>query len=84
MRVQLARMGGKLDLSNARHDQTDRRLDNHETRIHRHSSDISTLQAKALLTEGRSQGLAIGGKLIWAAVGFAPGAILAMIKLFGG
>ena len=83
MRVQLARMEGKLDLSNLKHDQTDKRLDNHEQRLHRHANDISTLQANEHLRNGQRQGLAMGGKAIWAGIGFAPGAVIALLKLAG-
>lgn len=83
MRVQLARMEGKLDLSNLKHDQTDKRLDNHEQRLHRHANDISTLQAAENLRIGERKGLAFSGRMMWAGIGFVPGAILAVLKLFG-
>ena len=83
MRVQLARMEGKLDLSNLKHDQTDKRLDNHEQRLHRHANDISTLQANEHRRTGERQGLAMGGKALWAGIGFTPPAIVALLKLFG-
>lgn len=83
LKVMLVRMEGKLDLSNMRHDQTDARLKDHETRLHRHSSDISTLQAKAFVNEGKSQGLLTSGKIIWTAVGtmLGGGGLAALIRL---
>ena len=83
MRVQLARMEGKLDISNLKHDQVDKRLDNHEQRLHRHSNDISTLQANEHLRTGERKGLATSGRVLWAGIGFVPGAIVALLKLFG-
>lgn len=86
IRVLLTRMEGKLDLSNMRHDQTDARLKDHETRLHRHSNDISSLQAKALISEGKRQGLLTGGKVIWAGIGtiFGGGGIAVLVRIFGG
>lgn len=85
VRVQLARMEGKLDLSNMRHDQMDARIKDHEQRLHRHSNDISTLQAKALFSEGKRQGFLTGGKVIWAGTGliFGGGGIAALMRLLG-
>lgn len=85
MRVMLVRMEGKLDLSNMRHDQTDARLKDHETRLHRHSSDISSLQTKALISEGKRQGLLTGGKIAWTLIGtvLGSGGIAVLMRLFG-
>lgn len=85
VRVQLARMEGKLDLSNMRHDKTDERLNVHEQRLHRHSNDISNLQAKALLHEGERKGLALGGRILWLVGGAMAGGggIAGLMKLLG-
>ena len=85
MRVQLARIEGKMDLSNLRHDQVDKRLDIHEQRLHRHSNDISNLQAAEHHRTGERKGLAMGGRVLWAAVGLIPGgAIVAgLMRLLG-
>ena len=85
IRIQLVRIEGKMDLSNARHDQVDKRLDNHEQRLHRHSNDISALQSKALISEGKHQGLMTGGRVLWAVIGtiLGGGGIAALMKLFG-
>lgn len=78
MRVQLARMEGKLDLSNARHDQVDKRLDNHEQRLHRHSNDISSLQASENLRAGERRGISLTVRMAWALGGSSVVALLAL------
>lgn len=83
--VWLTRIEGKLDLSSLRHNQTDERLNNHEQRLHRHSNDISNLQAANLVRETERKTLAWGSKAIWTCVGAIPmGAIVAgLMKLLG-
>ena len=78
MRVQLVRIEGKLDLSNARHDGVDKRLDNHEQRLHRHSSDISLLQAESNHRKGERAGCIASGKLFYSVLG---GGLLGIIAL---
>lgn len=77
-------MEGKLDLANERHDQTNKRLDNHEMRLHRHSNDISVLQAESHLKKGERQGFVLSGRILWAAAGMmTSGSVIALFKLFG-
>jgi hypothetical protein len=85
VRVQLARIEGKMDLSNMRHDKTEERINTHEKRLNRHSDDISTLQAKALLREGERKGLTTAGRFAWALIGSVPAAAAgaALMKLLG-
>lgn len=85
VRVQLARMEGKLDMGNLRHDQTDQRLNNHEQRLHRHSSDISNLQSANLVRETQTKTLAASGRIVWAGIGLIPGgaAVAVLMRLFG-
>ena len=82
--VKLTRMEGKLDLSNLRHDQTDAWKVTVDQRLHRHSNDISNLQAAEHLRTGERKGLSAAGRTLWAGIGFTPPAIVALLKLFGG
>ena len=82
--VWLTRIEGKLDLSSARHDTTDRRLDNHEQRLHRHSNDISSLQARQHIQDGERKGVAVTIKTLWLAGGATVTAIVvAVLKKLG-
>jgi hypothetical protein len=77
MRVQLARMEGKLDLSNLRHDQTDAWKGTVDQRLNRHSNDISSLQA----IEHQRKGV---GKLIhWLSGGGVVAVGAAVARHFG-
>ena len=85
VRVQLARMEGKLDLSNLRHEQTDAWKVTVDQRLHRHSNDISTLQAAEHLRAGERKGIVTSGRLIgWTISGLAgTGLGAALLKAFG-
>lgn len=85
VRVQLARIEGKMDLSNARHDSTDAWKVTVDQRLHKHGTDIGSLQAKALVSEARRQGLLTGGKLLWTAITLVVGGSggLILMKVFG-
>jgi hypothetical protein len=86
MRVQLARMEGKLDLSNLRHEQTDAWKVTVDQRLHRHSNDISALQQTEIMRQGERKGISSAGKVLWAATGLIPGGALvaALMRLYGG
>lgn len=64
IKVQLARIEGKMDLSNQRHDNNERRLDNHEQRLHRHGNDISSLQAANLIRDTERKSVISGGRIV--------------------
>jgi hypothetical protein len=85
MRVQLARMEGKLDLSNLRHEQTDAWKVTVDQRLHRHGNDIGALQQREMMREGEKQGLGKAGRLAWAGAGLIPGGaiVAALMKLLG-
>lgn len=72
IRVQLARMEGKLDLSNLMHDQHDKRFVSIESRQNSHGERISGLETREAERGGERRGLALSGKLIWAGVGAIP------------
>jgi len=86
VRVQLARMEGKLDLSNLRHEQTDAWKVTVDQRLHRHGNDISALQQKDMMHEGERKGITAAGRVVWAAIGLIPGGaiVAALMRLFGG
>lgn len=65
VRVQLARIEGKMDLSNLRHDRTEERLTTIDKRLHQHSSHIGNLQAANTLREGEAKGIAKTVKVAW-------------------
>lgn len=80
VRVQLARMEGKLDLSNLRHEQTDAWKVTVDQRLHRHSNDISTLQAAEHLRAGERKGVTGTIKVAWAVGG---GTVMALGAAIG-
>jgi hypothetical protein len=79
MRVQLARIEGKMDLSNLRHDQTEARLMDHDQRLHVHGNRLANIEAREHLREGERKGIAMGGKAIQWLTGGGVVGILAMI-----
>lgn len=81
--VKLTRMEGKLDLSNLRHDQHDQRFAALDTRLNSHGDRISGIERREAEHGGERKGLATSGRALWAAIGFTPPAIVALLKLFG-
>lgn len=79
MRVQLARMEGKLDLSNLRHEQTDAWKITVDQRLHRHGNDISVLQAANTLRDGQRQGFTLAVKAGWVLGGSGIMGMIALI-----
>jgi hypothetical protein len=84
IRVQLARMEGKQDVTNER-------LNNVQTDItdirqvqHRHGTRLGALEADRNERVGQLKGLALSGRILWWFIGAIPvgiGAVL--LKLFG-
>ena len=83
--VKLTRMEGKLDLSNLRHDQHDQRFAAMDTRLNSHGERISGMERREAERGGERKGIALSGRILWAAIGLIPGgAIVAVLmKLFG-
>lgn len=80
VRVQLARMEGKLDLSNLRHDQHEAKFTVIDGRLNSHGDRIGGLEGRERERVGERKGLALTGKLMWGAVGLIPGgAIVGLI-----
>lgn len=83
MRVQLARMEGKLDLSNLRHEHHDAKFTAIDGRLNSQGERISNIEKREFGRDGERKGLALSGRIAWATVGFIPGAIVAALKLMG-
>lgn len=49
----------------------------------RHSNRIGVLETESNVSKGERKGVALGGRILWAAIGFVPGAIVAALKLMG-
>lgn len=79
--VKLTRMEGKLDLSNLRHDQHDQRFSAIDGRLNSHGERISGIEKREAERGGERRGIAISGRVMWAAIGFVPPAIVAAMKL---
>ena len=85
VRVQLARMEGKLDLSNLRHEQHDGKFVAIDNRMNAHGERITGLEQREIGRDGESKGLAKGGRILWAGIGsiLGGGGIAGLLKLFG-
>ena len=59
LRVIMARMEGKLDLSNLRHDQTDTRLTDLTNRVHGHANRIQSIEAREHIRDGERKGIGL-------------------------
>ena len=86
MRVQLARMEGKLDISNLRHDQAETRFAVIDQRLGQHGERITGLEKRETGRDGERRGLSTAGRIAWAAVGLIPGGaiVAALMRAFGG
>lgn len=69
LRVQLARMEGKLDLSNHRHEQHAMDIRDIRETQHRHSNRIQLLEADNHHRKGERAGFITSGKLLHSLIG---------------
>lgn len=94
IRVQLARMEGKQDVTNERLETANRinderhaaiqiQLGTIDTRLNAHGERLTGIEKREHQRTGERQGLAISGRVVWAAVGFIPPAIVAAMKIVG-
>jgi hypothetical protein len=85
IRVQLARMEGKLDLGNLRHDQHDGKFVVIDGRLNAHGERITGLEKREVGRDGERKGLNTAGRLLWAGIGLIPGGaiVAALMRLFG-
>lgn len=90
IRVQLARMEGKMDVANERLETSNRineerhvaiqaRLGTIDQRLHTHGNRIQILEANNHKKEGERAGLSMAGKWIWIAAGLVPTALVAAV-----
>jgi hypothetical protein len=85
VRVQLARMEGKLDLSNMRHEQHDGKFIVIDGRLNSQGERITGLEKREVGRDGERKGITAAGRLIWAGIGLIPGGaiVAALMRLFG-
>jgi hypothetical protein len=96
IRVQLARMEGKQDVTNERletanrinderHTATQTRFSAIDGRLNTHGDRISGLESREVGRDGERRGLTMAGRVVWAAVGLVPGGAIAAVimKAFG-
>lgn len=81
--VKLTRMEGKLDLSNMRHDQHDAKFAGIDLRLSSHGDRLNGIEKREHERNGERSGLAMGGRILWCAIGFVPPAMIAAAKLSG-
>lgn len=85
IRVQLARMEGKQDVTNERLTNVQTDIADLRTTQGKHGDRLGILEADRNIRSGQHQGLAFTGRILWAAIGtiFGGGGIAALLKLFG-
>ena len=84
MEVQLARMEGKIDLMNERHETTKADLSDVKQRLHGHANRITVLEADRHLRQGERQGVALSAKALhWLVAGGVVAAIAALLRAIG-
>jgi hypothetical protein len=71
------------ELQNERHEaivKSIERLDAADTAL---SGRVGVLELESSARGGERKGIAFSGKITWAIIGFAPGAVIAAVKLLG-
>lgn len=79
MRVQLARMEGKLDLSNLRHDQAETRFTTIDQRLGQHGERLTGLEKREVGREGERRGVTSVVKAGYALGGSGIMGLLALV-----
>jgi hypothetical protein len=85
IRVQLARIEGKQDVTNERLSNVQNDIVELRRVQGTHGDRLGLLEASENIRSGERKGIALSGRILWAAVGTIPGAVLAgaAMKLFG-
>jgi hypothetical protein len=84
IRVQLARIEGKQDVTNAHLSNVQSDIADIRQVQYRHGDRLGILEADRNVRTGERQGLALGGRIIWTIIGAVPvGAVALALKLFG-
>lgn len=94
MRVQLARIEGKQDVTNERletanrvnaerHASVSAQIATIDARLTAAFERIMGLEKREIGRDGERKGVALSGRVLWALIGFVPGAAVAAVKLLG-
>ena len=82
--VQLARMEGKLDVTNERLNNVQEQIASLRRTQDAHSTRIAGLEADKNVRAGERQGIALGGRILWSIIGAVPVGIGAVVlRLLG-
>ena len=82
--IQLARMEGKLDVTNERLNSVRTEIADIRVVQHRHADRLGILENDKNVRTGERQGIAMGGRIIWTIIGAVPVGIAAVaLKLLG-
>lgn len=86
IRVQLARMEGKQDVTNERLSNVQSDIVEIRSTQRDHGNRLGILEAKENMRSGERKGLSVAGRAIWAAVGLIPGGVIVagLMRLLGG
>jgi hypothetical protein len=85
IRVQLARIEGKQDVTNERLSSVQNDIVDIRRVQRDHGGRINVLETDKSMRTGALQGLAVSGRIIWAGIGsiVGGGGIVALLKFFG-
>jgi hypothetical protein len=89
VRVQLARMEGKQDITNERLETSNKINDERhavtKAQLAHHNERIGVLEADRHVKAGERRGLSTAGRIAWAGIGLIPGGaiVAALMRLFG-
>jgi hypothetical protein len=84
IRVQLARIEGKQDVTNAHLSNVQADIADIRQVQYRHGDRLGILEADRNVRTGERQGLALGGRILWTIIGAVPvGIAAAALKLLG-
>lgn len=86
IRVQLARIEGKQDVTNERLSSVQNDIVDIRRVQRNHGDRLGILEADRNIRTGKQQGLSTAGRLLWAAAGLIPGGAIAaaLMRVFGG
>lgn len=84
IRVQLARIEGKQDVTNERLNNVQGDIIDIRKTIYAHGDRLGLLEADKNVRSGERRGLALSGRILWSIIGAVPVGLGALaLKLFG-
>lgn len=84
IRVQLARIEGKQDVTNERLNNVQTEITDIRRTLHNHGDRLGILEADKNVRSGERQGLALSGRILWTIIGAVPVGIgAALLRLSG-